>query len=144
MNSSQMPKQKKVEDSRTSALRFCKFIFTQRWPIFKINNWTLLKFVFSVVGRQKFVRTVLNATPLTHKSTEEDKSERLHFYRPANNDVREKQVPSRINDLENPCHDPRKRRLQSETCDTSNESPPGKCSSSPTLTAEDIDLLNSY
>ncbi|CAI5640178.1 leucine-rich repeat-containing protein 42 isoform X1 [Oreochromis aureus] len=118
MNSSQMPKQKKVEESRISALRF--------------------------FGRQKFVRTVLNARPLTHKSTEEDKSERLHFYRPANSDVREKQVSSRANDLETPCHDPRKRRLQSETCDTSHESPLGKRSSSLTLTAEDIDLLNSY
>ncbi|XP_030608234.1 leucine-rich repeat-containing protein 42 isoform X1 [Archocentrus centrarchus] len=119
MNSSQMPKQKKVEESRISALRF--------------------------FGRQKFVREILNATPLAHKCVEEAKSERLHFYRPANSDRRERQIFSVANnDVQTLYHGIKKRKLQSETCDTLNQSPPRKHLPSPALTAEDVDLLNSY
>lgn len=119
--SSQLPKQKKIEESRTSALRF--------------------------FGRQKFVREVLNAAPLIRE--DEAKRETLHFHRPAaDNHMKEKQSPSTTHhQVQTPSHDNQKRKYQSEKCDTSHtshQSPPAKRSSSSTLTAEDIDLLNSY
>ncbi|XP_059200966.1 leucine-rich repeat-containing protein 42 isoform X2 [Centropristis striata] len=119
-NSSQMPKQKKIDESRTSALRF--------------------------FGRQKFVREVLNAAPLVCESEEEAKRERLHFFRPAaNNHISEKQTPSTANHEAKPSwSNIKKRPRQSERCDPSQQSPPTKRLSSSTLSAEDIDLLNSY
>uniref|UniRef100_A0A8C9YZ47 Leucine-rich repeat-containing protein 42 n=1 Tax=Sander lucioperca TaxID=283035 RepID=A0A8C9YZ47_SANLU len=119
-NSSQMPKQKKIDESRASALRF--------------------------FGRQKFVREVLNAAPLVCESEEETKRERLHFFRPAaNNHIPEKQTPSTTNNQAKPAwHNIKKRQRQSERCDSSNQSPPTKRLSSSALTAEDMDLLNSY
>ncbi|XP_023263176.1 leucine-rich repeat-containing protein 42 isoform X1 [Seriola lalandi dorsalis] len=119
-NSSQMPKQKKIEESRTSALRF--------------------------FGRQKFVREVLNAAPLVCESEEEAKRDRLHFYRPeAKNHIPEKQVPYTVNQQEKTSwHNIKKRQRQSERCDSLRRSPPTKRSPSSALTAEDIELLNSY
>ncbi|XP_042284485.1 leucine-rich repeat-containing protein 42 isoform X2 [Thunnus thynnus] len=119
-NSTQMPKQKKIEESRISALRF--------------------------FGRQKFVREVLNAAPLVCEREEESKGERLHFYRPAaNNHTPEKQILSATNhQAKTPWQNIKKRQRQSEKCDSSHQSPPTKRSSSSALTAEDIDLLNSY
>ncbi|XP_042353954.1 leucine-rich repeat-containing protein 42 isoform X2 [Plectropomus leopardus] len=120
-NSSQMPKQKKIDESRTSALRF--------------------------FGRQKFVREVLNAAPLVCESEEDAKTERLHFFKPAeNNHKPEKQTPSTSNHQAKPCwHNIKKRQRQSERRDSSHQSPPPKRLSSPSaLTAEDMDLLNSY
>ncbi|XP_078120378.1 leucine-rich repeat-containing protein 42 isoform X2 [Sander vitreus] len=119
-NSSQMPKQKKIDESRASALRF--------------------------FGRQKFVREVLNAAPLVCESEEETKRERLHFFRPAaNNHIPEKQTPSTTNNQAKPAwHNIKKRQRKSERCDSSHQSPPTKRLSSSTLTAEDMDLLNSY
>ncbi|XP_039999419.1 leucine-rich repeat-containing protein 42 isoform X2 [Xiphias gladius] len=119
-SSSQMPKQKKIEASRTSALRF--------------------------FGRQKFVREVLHAKPLVCESEEEAKRERLHFYRPAaNNHILEKRVPCKINpQAKTSGHSVKKRQRQLERCDSSHHSPPTKRATSSALTAEDIDLLNSY
>ncbi|XP_070701532.1 leucine-rich repeat-containing protein 42 isoform X2 [Pempheris klunzingeri] len=119
-NSSQMPKQKKIDESRTSALRF--------------------------FGRQKFVREALNAAPVVCESQEEAKRERLHFYRPAAaNHAPERQTPSTRNHQEKPSrHNIKKRQRQAERCDSSHQDPPTKRLSSPTLTAEDLDLLNSY
>lgn len=119
-NSTQMPKQKKIEESRISALRF--------------------------FGRQKFVREVLNAAPLVCEREEESKGERMHFYRPAaNNHTPEKQILSATNhQAKTPWQNIKKRQRQSEKCDSSHQSPPTKRSSSSALTAEDIDLLNSY
>ncbi|XP_053293942.1 leucine-rich repeat-containing protein 42 isoform X1 [Pleuronectes platessa] len=119
-NTAQMPKQKKIEASRTSALRF--------------------------FGRQKFVREVLNATPLVCESEEEDKRERLHFYRPVSNyQMPEKQVPHKTNHpARSSCHGIKKRPRQSEGCDSSHLSPPTKRSPSSALNAEDLELLNSY
>ncbi|XP_044223801.1 leucine-rich repeat-containing protein 42 isoform X2 [Thunnus albacares] len=119
-NGTQMPKQKKIEESRISALRF--------------------------FGRQKFVREVLNAAPLVCEREEESKGERLHFYRPAaNNHTPEKQILSATNhQAKTPWQNIKKRQRQSEKCDSSHQSPPTKRSSSSALTAEDIDLLNSY
>ncbi|XP_034411461.1 leucine-rich repeat-containing protein 42 [Cyclopterus lumpus] len=115
-NGSQMPKQKKMDESKTSALHF--------------------------FGRQKFVRDVLNALPLVCES----ETERLHFFRPAANDPRpEKQNPSTIIHQETPSlHNIKKRQHRSEKHDGSNESPPTKRLSSSALSAEDIDLMNSY
>ncbi|XP_062260626.1 leucine-rich repeat-containing protein 42 [Platichthys flesus] len=119
-NTAQMPKQKKIEASRTSALRF--------------------------FGRQKFVREVLNATPLVCESEEEDKRERMHFYRPASNyHMPEKQVPHKTNHpAKSSCHGIKKRPRQSEGCDSSHLSPPTKRSPSSAVNAEDLELLNSY
>ncbi|XP_037643254.1 leucine-rich repeat-containing protein 42 isoform X1 [Sebastes umbrosus] len=120
-NNSQMPKQKKIDESRTSALRF--------------------------FGRQKFVREVLKARPLVCESEEEDKRERLHFFRPAaNSHIPDKQTPSTTKQQAKPSwHNVKKRQRQSESCDSSRQSPPMKrLSSSAPLTVEDIDLLNSY
>ncbi|KAM7379604.1 hypothetical protein PAMP_005148 [Pampus punctatissimus] len=112
-NSTQMPKQKKIEESRVSALRF--------------------------FGRQKFVRDVLNAAPLVCEREDEEKGEKLHFYRP------EKHILSATNNpVKTPWQNIKKRQRQSERCDSSHQSPPPKRSSSSALTAEDIDLLNSY
>ncbi|XP_074544268.1 leucine-rich repeat-containing protein 42 [Halichoeres trimaculatus] len=119
-NNSHTPKQKKIEESRSSALRF--------------------------FGRQKFVRDVLNAAPLVHQSTEDAKSETLHFYRPAsNNHTPEKLNPSATYRQAKQHGDSmKKRQRQLERCDLSPESPSTKRLSSSALTAEDMDLLNSY
>lgn len=119
-NSSQMPKQKKIDESRTSALRF--------------------------FGRQKFVREVLNASPLVCASEEEAGTDRLHFYRPAaNSHIPEKRIPSTTNcQAQSVWHNTKKRQRQSERCDGLHPSRPAKRFSSSALTAEDVDLLNSY
>ncbi|KAG7486617.1 hypothetical protein JOB18_034914 [Solea senegalensis] len=119
-NSLQMPKQKKIEASRTSALRF--------------------------FGRQKFVREVLKAAPLVCDSADEAKSDRLHFYRPAaNNHTPENQDPFKENHrVKNSCQGVKKRPHQSDGCDGEHRSPPTKRLPSSALTAEDVDLLNSY
>ncbi|KAM9719749.1 leucine-rich repeat-containing protein 42 isoform 2-T2 [Menidia menidia] len=116
-NGSQMSKQKKIEESRTAALRF--------------------------FGRQKFVRDVLNATPL---SGEESCTEQLHFYRPtSNNHLTEIQVsPTTNHQVKSPSCNLKKRKQEPGTCSASHNSPPTKRSPSSSLTAEDMDLLNSY
>lgn len=55
-NASQVPKQKKTDESRTSALRF--------------------------FGRQKSIRQMLSAAPQPPENDEETRIETLHFYRP--------------------------------------------------------------
>uniref|UniRef100_A0A3Q4BYR7 Leucine-rich repeat-containing protein 42 n=1 Tax=Mola mola TaxID=94237 RepID=A0A3Q4BYR7_MOLML len=117
---SQMPKQKKIEESRTSALRF--------------------------FGRQKFVREVLKAAPLSCESEEEATRKRVHFYRPAaNKPTSERQTPSTTNhSVKLLWQNPRKRERQSEKCDSPRHSPPTKRWSVSSLTAEDIDLLSRY
>ncbi|XP_029132334.1 leucine-rich repeat-containing protein 42 isoform X2 [Labrus bergylta] len=118
-NSSHMPKQKKIDESRSSALRF--------------------------FGRQKFVRDVLNAAPLVCESKEDVNKERLHFYRPAaNNPIPEKHASSATNHQGKGFLNIKKRKRQSETCDSASQSVPTKHSSSSVLTAEDVDLLNCY
>ncbi|XP_037828937.1 leucine-rich repeat-containing protein 42 isoform X2 [Kryptolebias marmoratus] len=119
-NGSQMPKQKKIEDSRASALRF--------------------------FGRQKFVRDVLNAAPLITGSVKDSSTEKLHFYKPAaNKHAKEKPVPpASSRRVLPPCSDIKKRKQESSSCDASRQSPPTKRSSSSAFTAEDVDLLNSY
>ncbi|XP_015232068.1 PREDICTED: leucine-rich repeat-containing protein 42 isoform X1 [Cyprinodon variegatus] len=119
----QMPKQKKMEESRASALRF--------------------------FGRQKFVREVLNAAPLTGENGKRTNMEKLHFYKPtANNHLIEKMDPSTTKCLQvrNPTCYIKKRKPESSKCDDSHQSPPTKIhrSSSLVFTAEDADLLNSY
>ncbi|KAM3865873.1 leucine-rich repeat-containing protein 42 [Diretmus argenteus] len=115
-NAKQMPKQRKIEESRTSALRF--------------------------FGRQKFIREVLHTTFSTQENEEETKGERLHFYKPAANDrMSEIQLPRTTRDHAQPsCCNVKKRQHQSERCD----SPPTKRLSSSALTAEDMELLNNY
>lgn len=119
ISSSQMPKQKKIEESRSSALRF--------------------------FGRQRFVRDVLNAAPLVCESEDEAKKEKLHFYRPAENSLKtEKRTSSATNHQVTSCQNTKKRQRQSEMCDSSCQNPPTKRLSLSALTAEDVDLLNSY
>lgn len=107
-----------------------------------------LKCFSSSVGRQKFVREVLNAAPLVCEREEEAKAGRLHFYKPAaNNDTTGKQMISSTIHQANTDWQSRhikKRQRQSESCDRSLQSPPTKRSSTSALTAEDVDLLNSY
>ncbi|KAM6989250.1 leucine-rich repeat-containing protein 42 isoform 2-T2 [Tautogolabrus adspersus] len=118
-NSSHMPKQKKIDESRSSALRF--------------------------FGRQKFVRDVLNAAPLVCESNEDAKKERLHFYRPAaNNPIPEKHTSSATNHQVKAFQNIKKRKRQSERSDSACQSLPTKHLSSSVLTAEDMDLLNCY
>lgn len=110
----QMPKLKKLEESRTSALRF--------------------------FGRQKFVRDILNAAPVIFEKEDEDNKETLHFYKACDNNlIQEKQHCSSA-----ACSEVRpssfKKRPQSDRCDS--EAPPTKRSS--VFTPEDMDLLNSY
>ena len=95
---------------------------------------------------EKFVREVLNATPLVCESEEEDKRERLHFYQPASKyHMPEKQVPHKTNHpARSSCHGIKKRQSQLEGCDSSHLSPPTKRSPSSALNAEDLELLNSY
>ncbi|XP_028284059.1 leucine-rich repeat-containing protein 42 isoform X2 [Parambassis ranga] len=117
-NNSHMPKQKKIEESRTSALRF--------------------------FGRQKFIREVLNAAPLIHDNTQDSEREKLHFYRPEGNN-RIKEIPLPTNHkVKTAPNNIKKRKHQSDTGDASHKSPPSKRPSSSALTAEDMDLLNSY
>lgn len=110
--------------------------------LFKIT----FKVFCSLVGREKFVREVLNAASLARESDEEVKRESLHFYRPAaNSHIPERQTPSTTNHQAKPSwQNLKKRQRQSEKCDSSRQSPPTKRLSSSTLTAEDMDLLNSY
>uniref|UniRef100_A0A8C6UJG5 Leucine rich repeat containing 42 n=1 Tax=Neogobius melanostomus TaxID=47308 RepID=A0A8C6UJG5_9GOBI len=113
----QMPKLKKLEESRTSALRF--------------------------FGRQKFVRDILNAAPVVFEKENDANEETLHFYKPSgNNLIQEKQPTS-----SSACNEVRpysSKRPQTDSCDS--EAPPAKRSSASAsaITAEDMDLLNSY
>lgn len=150
-NNSQMPKQKKIDESRTSALRFCELILHYSKSGLNIITNCLKRvlkvcFFSSLVGRQKFVREVLNAAPVVRESEEEAERERLHFYKPAANaHTPERQTCSSTNRQAEPSrHNVKKRQRQSERCDGSRQSPPTKRLPSSALTAEDIDLLNSY
>lgn len=148
-NGSQVPKQKKIDESRTSALRFCKLTrLLLKVKLNIISNYlaSSAKCCCSLVGRQKFVREVLNAAPLVCERDEEVKRERLHFYRPAaNSHIPERQTPSTTNhQAKSSWQNLKKRPRQLEKCDSSRQSPPAKRLSSSTFTAEDIDLLSSY
>lgn len=112
-NGSQVPKQKKIDESRASALRF--------------------------FGRQKFVREVLNAAPPACQSAAAQSNHvKLHFYKP---DVT-RPAPSATDLHEpNPTPNANKRKRQSQE---STGRRPQKHSLPPALTADDIDLLNSY
>lgn len=109
-NASQVPKQKKIDESRTSALRF--------------------------FGRHKFIRQMLNAAPQTPESDEETRKETLHFYRP---DASRHQPDRHL-----PCQNVKKRPRYTEKYSSSHQDPPAKRLTSSTLTAEDMELLNSY
>lgn len=124
---------------------FCS-TFTLYQSLYCHTSKIVLNFFLSLVGRQKFVREVLNAAPLVCESEEEAKKERLHFYRPsANGHIPEKQTPATTNHQAKPSwHNIKKRQGQLERSDSSRQSPPTKRVSSSALSAEDIDLLNSY
>lgn len=143
---SQMPKQKKIEESRTSALRFCKS--DKKVGFYILNNYVRSSYMCfqSLVGRQKFVREVLKAAPLSCESEEEATRKRVHFHRPAaNKPTSERQTPSTTNhSVKLLWQNPRKRERQSEKCDSPRHSPPTKRWSVSSLTTEDIDLLSRY
>ncbi|XP_037537776.1 leucine-rich repeat-containing protein 42 [Nematolebias whitei] len=121
-NGSQKSKQKKMEESRASALYF--------------------------FGRQKFVRNVLNAAPLKSGSVDASSIEKLHFYKPAANNHMKGEpepVPRALNhQVTSPCFNPKKRKQESNSCDASRQSSPTKRLCSSAFTAEEMDLLNSY
>lgn len=113
-NGTQMPKLKKLEESRTSALRF--------------------------FGRQKFVRDILNAAPVVFEKENDVNKEMLHFYKPSDNKV----IQENQHNSATACNEARpyssQKRQQTDSCDS--EAPPTKKSS--VFTAEDMDMLNSY
>ncbi|KAJ0012020.1 hypothetical protein NQD34_012995 [Periophthalmus magnuspinnatus] len=110
----QMPKLKKLEESRTSALRF--------------------------FGRQKFVRDILNAAPVVHEN-DDDPKETLHFYKGTDVLKREKQhTPTACTEVKTFLNGSSKRPRKSAWSDS--EAPLTKRSSA--LTEEDMALLNSY
>ncbi|XP_072296829.1 leucine-rich repeat-containing protein 42 [Eucyclogobius newberryi] len=115
-SATQMPKLKKLEESRTSALRF--------------------------FGRQKFVRDILNAAPVVHEK-DDDATETLHFCKAADDDDMKQESqhasPAAREDAKTLLNS-NKRPRRSDKRDS--QTPPTKRSSA--LTAEDMDLLNSY
>lgn len=128
------PTQKKVGDSRMSALGFCKsgafwvvllyvFVFSQR--------------LFVTDGRQKRIRDVLSSSGPVHGSEQDTSREELHFYRPT---AGVQEPPS---STVNPRLEEGKRKLDPER-GVSHQSPPRKIGVSSALTAEDMDLLSSY
>uniref|UniRef100_A0AAV2JY34 Leucine-rich repeat-containing protein 42 n=2 Tax=Knipowitschia caucasica TaxID=637954 RepID=A0AAV2JY34_KNICA len=110
----QMPKLKKLEESRTSALRF--------------------------FGRQKFVRDILNAAPLIQEDDDANK-DTLQFHKADHSTKQEKQHASTACTEDKALlNTSNKRARQTEQPDT--EDPPSKRSGA--FTAADMDLLNSY
>lgn len=96
----QMPKMKKLEESRTSALRF--------------------------FGRQKFVRDILNAAPVIFE-TEANKGT-MHFYKPSDHNLTQvKQQTSSTVCNEVRLSSNKKRPPQTDSCDS--DPPPAKRSS---------------
>ncbi|CAB1326777.1 unnamed protein product [Coregonus sp. 'balchen'] len=140
LSATEMPKPKKVQESRTSAIRF--------------------------FGREKFVRGILSASPLIQEKEQDKTRERIHFYKPATSThtnqtqctgTKSGQIkPSSLNSIEiagatnghvKPCSQNQNWPRKHQVGDSDHHSPPAKrasSSSSPTLTAEDLDLLNSY
>lgn len=110
----QMPKLKKLEESRTSALRF--------------------------FGRQKYVRDILNAAPVVFEKEDESKNETLHFYRPYDNTLKQENPASSSTARNEVKPYNSKKRQPLNMCDS--ETPPAKRPL--VFTAEDMDLLNSY
>ncbi|XP_077379988.1 leucine-rich repeat-containing protein 42 isoform X2 [Festucalex cinctus] len=115
-NGAQLPKLKKLDESRISVLRF--------------------------FGRQKFVREVLNAAPLSHggDATAEQEQQRLHFYKPPAGNT------TGVTSSDRTCwnsHGKRKQPLE-KCSDHLATSPPMKRASSSALTADDMDLLDLY
>lgn len=97
------------------------------------------------VGRQKFVRDVLNAAPVACTRAEEAKRDVLHFYRPAAAaHLPERQTPTSTSHQQASltCQNLKKRQRLSENGDAPHQGPPKKRSL--TLTADDIDLLSNY
>ncbi|XP_024914391.1 leucine-rich repeat-containing protein 42 isoform X2 [Cynoglossus semilaevis] len=112
-NSLKMPKLKKVDPSRTSSQRF--------------------------FGRQKFVREVLNTSPLIHDSQDDVTKDCLHFFKPAAYNQKNSDQSPAEKKVIGSCHGVRKRKRELETLDKSHLGP-----SSSSFSAEDIVLLNSY
>ncbi|KAM6948388.1 leucine-rich repeat-containing protein 42 [Aplochiton taeniatus] len=119
-SAAQLPKQKKVQESRTSASRF--------------------------FGRQKFVREVLTAAPIVWNKEEDGKREMLHFYKVATRNCTHFsqfiQTPNTQKEMSS--QNVKKRQRKSEYGESNPHSPPAKKISSSALTEDDLDLLNSY
>ncbi|XP_051943741.1 leucine-rich repeat-containing protein 42 isoform X1 [Hippocampus zosterae] len=122
-NGAQMPKQKKLDESRISALRFCM----------------CLPGAF-LVGRQKFVQEVLNAAPLCRNGDATAEEQRLHFCKPPAGSTANGSNPDRT------CWNASNKRKQpsEKRSDLSTASPPMKRASSSVLNADDMDLLDQY
>ncbi|XP_023993946.1 leucine-rich repeat-containing protein 42 isoform X1 [Salvelinus sp. IW2-2015] len=138
LSATERPKLKKIQESRTSAIRF--------------------------FGREKFVRGILSASPLIQDKEQDKTRERIHLYKPATSThthqtqctgAKRGQIKhSSLNSIEiagstnghvKPCSRNKKRPGEHQVGDSGHHSPPVKrASSSPALTAGDLDLLNSY
>ncbi|XP_061150570.1 leucine-rich repeat-containing protein 42 [Syngnathus typhle] len=110
----QMSKQKKLDESRISALRF--------------------------FGRQKFVQEVLNSTPLCRDEDATPEKHRLHFYKPPAGSIADGASSDRTCQIATG----KRKRMSEKCGDGLTASPPTKRASSSVLTTDDMDLLDLY
>ncbi|XP_013996754.1 leucine-rich repeat-containing protein 42 isoform X2 [Salmo salar] len=138
LSATELPKLLKIQESRTSAIRF--------------------------FGREKFVRGILSASPLIQDKEQDKTRERIHLYKPAtsththqtqctgaksgqieHSSLNSIEIAGSTNGYVKPCSQNKKRPRKHQVGDSGRHSPPVKrASSSPALTAGDLDLLNSY
>ncbi|XP_035655216.2 leucine-rich repeat-containing protein 42 isoform X1 [Oncorhynchus keta] len=138
LSATELPKLKKIQESRTSAIRF--------------------------FGREKYVRGILSASPLIQDKEQDKTRERIHLYKPAtsththqtqctgtksgqikHSSLDSIEIAGSTNGHVKPCSQNKKRPRKHRVGDSGHHSPPVKrASSSPALTAGDLDLLNSY
>ncbi|CDQ85416.1 unnamed protein product [Oncorhynchus mykiss] len=122
LSATELPKLKKIQESRTSAIRF--------------------------FGREKFVRGILSASPLVQDKEQDKTRERIHLYKPAaSTHTHQTQCTgTKSGQIKTSSLDSNKKRPRKhQVGDSGHHSPPVKrASSSPALTAGDLDLLNSY
>nr|ACO08457.1 Leucine-rich repeat-containing protein 42 [Oncorhynchus mykiss] len=138
LSATELPKLKKIQESKTSAIRF--------------------------FGREKFVRGILSASPLVQDKEQDKTRERIHLYKPAASththqtqctgtksgqiktpSLDSVEIAGSTNGHVKPCSQNKKRPRKHQVGDSGHHSPPVKrASSSPALTAGDLDLLNSY
>ena len=120
--------------------------------------------ICSSVGREKFVRGILSASPLVQDKEQDKTRERIHLYKPAasththqtqctgtksgqikTSSLDSVEIAGSTNGHVKPCSQNKKRPRKHQVGDSGHHSPPVKrASSSPALTAGDLDLLNSY
>ncbi|XP_046883659.1 leucine-rich repeat-containing protein 42 isoform X1 [Hypomesus transpacificus] len=118
-SATQLPKQKKAQDSSTAASHF--------------------------FGRKKFIRGVLTASPLVWNKEDEDTAERLHFHKATHAHTHGAELPGNINSHTKPLSQKtKKRQHKPELGESGPYCPSAKRFSPSALSEEDLKLLNSY